>query len=57
MKIDENTARKMLVKLTPGVNFTNILHSAFTHADPKSAKTTVWSSVSFCAFGTSKCKS
>jgi len=35
-KLHEN----MLVKLTPGVNFTNILHKAFTRADPKSAKKT-----------------
>jgi len=28
----------MLVKLTPGVDFTNILCTAFTCADPKSAK-------------------
>jgi len=31
-------ACKMLMKSTPGVNFTNILLKAFTHADPKSAK-------------------
>jgi len=29
---------KMLVKLTPGVNFTNVLNKAFMHGDPKSAK-------------------
>jgi len=28
----------MLMKLTPGVNFTNILCKAFTRADPQSAK-------------------
>ncbi len=28
----------MLVKLTPGVNFTNILRAAFTLVGPKSAK-------------------
>jgi len=38
---------KMLVKLTPGVNFTNILLSAFMCADPKCAKKTVNSLVSF----------
>jgi len=30
--------RKMLVKLTPGVDFTNILRKAFTGTDPESAK-------------------
>jgi len=29
---------KMLVKLRPGVNFTNILREAFMHRDPKSTK-------------------
>ena len=28
----------MLMKSTPGVDFTNILHAAFTCTDPKSAK-------------------
>jgi len=32
---------KMLVKLTPGVNFTNILCSSFIYADSKSAKNIV----------------
>jgi hypothetical protein len=31
-------AHKMLMKLTQGVNFTNILCAAFIHADPKCAK-------------------
>jgi hypothetical protein len=31
-------ASKMLMKLTSGVNLTNILRAAFTHADPESAK-------------------
>jgi len=31
-------AQKIMVKLTPGVNFINILLKAFTLADPKSAK-------------------
>jgi hypothetical protein len=30
----------MLVKLNPGVKFTNILRAAFMHSDPKSAKKT-----------------
>ena len=28
----------MIIKITPGVNFTNILLTAFTRTDPKSAK-------------------
>ncbi len=36
---------------TSGVNFTNILLTAFTLVNPKSVKNTVNSSVSFCAFG------
>jgi hypothetical protein len=28
----------MLVKLIPGVNFTNILQAAFAHTNPESAK-------------------
>jgi len=30
----------MWVKLSPGVNFTTILHATFTREDPKSAKNT-----------------
>jgi len=40
------------IKLCPGVNFTNVLHKAFTCADPKSAKIH-WP---FCAFGIYMCK-
>jgi hypothetical protein len=29
---------KTLMKLTPGVNFINVLQAALTHADPESAK-------------------
>ncbi len=29
---------KMLMKLTPGVNFINVPHAAFTRADPECAK-------------------
>jgi len=32
----QKAAHKMLVKLTPGVYFTNILFATFIHADPKS---------------------
>ncbi len=31
-------ARKVLMKWTPGVNFTNILSAAFIRADPKCAE-------------------
>jgi len=34
----QKAAHNMLMKLTPGVNFINILQTAFTLADPKSAK-------------------
>jgi len=50
-------ARIMLVKLTPGVNFINILCTAFALVDPKSVKNTGKSSVSFYAFGIYKRKS
>ena len=40
-EIGAKAACKMLVKLTPGVNFTNVLQAAFTSADPKSTKKTV----------------
>jgi len=36
----QKAAHKMLVKLTPGVNFTNILHAAFIRPYPKSEKKT-----------------
>jgi hypothetical protein len=38
--IDEKNVRKMLMKLTPGVNFTIVLSAAFTLVDPKSVKNT-----------------
>ncbi len=44
-------ASRMLMKLTPGLNFINVLRATFTRIDSKSAKETVKSSVSFCAFG------
>jgi len=34
----ENRAHKMLMKLTPRVNFINILGAAFVPVDPKSVK-------------------
>jgi len=39
-----------------GVNFTNILQTAFTHADPKSAKNTVKLSVFFALLGSEHVK-
>jgi len=50
--------RRTLMKLSPGVNFTNILHIAFALVDPpESVKNTVKSSVSFYTFGIYKRKS
>ncbi len=46
-----NAMYKLLVKSTPGVNFTNVLRTAFAHVDPKSVKNTVKLSVSFYSFG------
>jgi len=37
-EIGSKAAHKMLVNLTTGVNFTNILRAAFTLVGPKSAK-------------------
>jgi hypothetical protein len=37
--------------LSPGVNFSNVLRTAFALVDPKSVKNTDKSSVSFYAFG------
>jgi len=39
------------MKLTPTVNFTSILRSAFAHADPKNPKDTDDLTFFFCAFG------
>jgi len=44
-------SHKMLMKLTPGLNFINVLRTAFTLVDPKSVKNTVKSSVFFYSFG------
>jgi len=40
-----------LLGLALGINFTKVLHEAFTLVDPESVKNTVKSSVSFYAFG------
>ncbi len=42
---------------TSGLNFINVLCTAFIHADPECAKKTVKSAVSFGAFGTYERKS
>jgi len=41
----------MLMKLTLGINFTNILHAAFTPTDSNSAKNTVKLAVFFELLG------
>ena len=46
----------MLVKLTPGVNFTNVLRATFMCADPKSAKKTVKSKQLFALSGSASVK-
>jgi len=46
-----------LMKLTPRVDFTNVLRTAFTLVDPESVKNTVKSLVSFYAFGICERKS
>jgi len=48
LSYEKKTAWKMLVKMTPGVNFINFLHKAFTRADPKSAKKTYSLTVPLC---------
>jgi len=45
------------MKLIPGLNFINVLRTAFTRADPKSVKDTDDLTVFFCAFGICKRKS
>jgi len=42
---------------TPGVNFINVLRTAFTHVDPECAKKDVKSAVSFGTFGNYERKS
>jgi len=41
MPLQLNHQVKQLEMDLPGVNFTNILYAAFSHADPKSAKKTL----------------
>jgi hypothetical protein len=47
----------MLMKLIAGVNFTNVLRTAFTLVDCKSVKNTFKSPESFYAFGICERKS
>jgi len=49
--LHKKTVLKMLVKLTPCVNFINVLQAAFEHADPKSVKKTDNLKVSFTLSG------
>jgi len=44
---------RALIYWLPGVDFTNILHAAFTHTDPKSTKNTVKLSVFLVLLGSS----
>jgi len=44
----------MLVKLSPGVNFINVLQAAFACADPKSVKKTVKLSIFFALLGSAR---
>ncbi len=46
----------MLMKLTPGVNFINILRAAFLSADPESAKKTDNLTVFFVLLGSASVK-
>jgi len=48
---------KMLMKLTPGLNFINVLRTAFTLTDPESVKDTDDLTVFFYPLGIYVCKS
>jgi hypothetical protein len=52
----EKRERIMLMKLTTGGNFTNILQAAFRHANPDSTKKTVKLSVFFVLLGSALAK-
>jgi len=45
--IGEKSTGKMFMKLTPGVDFINILCTTFTSVDPKNAKKTLMTLLSF----------
>ena len=59
--IGKNVVRKMLMKLTPGVNVISILQAAFMLIGPKSAKQHCWLDCLFKNLGSArikaKCKS
>ena len=46
----------MLLKSTPGVNFTNVLRAAFTPADPESGKKLLDLTVFFALLGSAGAK-
>ncbi len=53
-----NFEKKLLIKyLTSGLNFINILSTAFTLVDPKSVKRHWWLNCIFYTFGIYECKS
>ncbi len=47
---------KSFIRLTPALNFANILRTAFTDADPKSVKKTVNWSIFFILLGSRSVK-
>jgi len=49
--------RRTLMKLSPGVNFFNVLRTAFTSAGPEIAQKHSQVVSLFCAFGICACKS
>jgi len=49
-------AQRLLMKLTPGLNFISILYTAFTLADSKSVKKTVRLSIFFTLSGSTSIK-
>ncbi len=56
-KVDwQKAARKMLMKLTSGPNFINVLCTAFTHADPRNLIKTVNLSIFFMLLGSMSVK-
>ncbi len=52
----KKAARKVLVKLTPGFNFINILRTTFTLVDPESVKNTVSHKYLFTPLGSTSAK-
>ncbi len=56
-KVNQDVTLQSTVSQPTGVNFINVLCTAFGLVDPKSVKNTAKSSVSFYAFGIYECKS